>query len=50
MMEWVFQDLSEPGWSAHVYVDDVIIGSDGVTHEERVANHARALKATIDSS
>ncbi len=29
-------------------MDNVIIGSDGATHEERVANHARALKATLD--
>ncbi len=48
MMEWVLKDLSGPGWRVHVYVDDVIIGSEGATHEERVANNARALKATLD--
>ncbi len=48
MIEWVLKDLSGRGWSVHVYVDDVIIGSDGATHEERVANHAQALKATLD--
>ncbi len=48
MMKWVLKDLSGPGWSVHVYVDDVIIGSDGDTPVERVVNHARALKATLD--
>ena len=48
MMEWVLRDLSGPGWSVHVYVDDVIIGSDGATHGERVANHTLALKATLE--
>ncbi len=43
MMEWVLKDLSGPILSVHVYVDDVIIGSDGATHEERVANHEWAL-------
>ncbi len=33
MMELVLKDLSGPGWSVHVYEDDVIIGSDGATHE-----------------
>ncbi len=46
MMEWILKDLS--GWSIQVYANDVIIGSDSAMHKERMANHAQALKATLD--
>ncbi len=43
VMEWALRDLE----GVDVYVDDVIFGSNGVTWDELVANHDRALGAVM---
>ena len=43
MMEWVTKGLV----GVDVYIDDVIVGSEGDTMEELLANHERDLRAVM---
>ena len=43
-MEWVLKGLK----GVDVYIDDVIVGSDGQTPQEVVSNHERDLRAVLD--
>ena len=45
MMEWVLQDLE----NADPYVDDIIIGSSGVSWEEVITNHERDVRAVLST-
>ncbi len=45
MMEWVLQDLE----NADPYVDDIIIGSNGGTWEEVIANHERDVRTVLNT-
>ena len=44
MMEWVLDGIP----CTTVYIDDVIVGSNGATLEEAVANHEKDLRMTLD--
>ena len=44
MMEWVLEGIP----SANVYIDDVIVGSDGATVHEAIQNHEKGLRETLD--
>ena len=43
-MEWVLRGLP----FAVAYVDDILIGSDGDTEEELLANHAKHVRMVLD--
>ena len=43
MMDWVLRDID----CASVYIDDVIIGSNGDTEEELLANHERDVERVL---
>ena len=44
MMEWVLQGIE----CADPYIDDVIVGSDGATDEELIANHERDVRVVLE--
>ena len=44
VMEWVLRDLP----CADVYIDDVIVGSEGKDQAELLANHARDLRLVLE--
>ena len=45
----VMEDVLRPFDFADAYVDDVIIGSTGETHEELLTNHHRDLRQVLNA-
>jgi len=43
MMEWVLRDIP----TAHPYIDDIIIESDGETVGERIENHTKDIRKVL---
>ena len=45
LMNWVLRDVP----NVHVYIDDIIVGSEGDTEEELIANHEKDVFRVLEA-